>query len=59
MSNEQLKETWIKCQEEMPQEKIQAWIERIPEHIEAIIKCDGDNLYQEGRKKGQANQRIR
>jgi hypothetical protein len=42
----------------MPQEKIQDWIKRIPEHIEAIIAYDGDNLYQEGRKKGQSKQRI-
>jgi len=57
-SNEQLKKAWIKCWQEMPQEKIQDWIKRIPEHIEAIIACDGDNLYQEGRKKGQSKQRI-
>jgi hypothetical protein len=36
----------------MPQELIQAWIERIPVHIEEIINCEGDNLYNEGRKKG-------
>jgi len=36
----------------MPQEKIQAWIEMLPDHIKAIINCNGDNLYKEGRKKG-------
>jgi trehalose-6-phosphate synthase len=51
-SNEQLKKAWIKCWREMLQEKIQDWIKRILDHIEAIIACDGDNLYQEGRKKG-------
>ena len=37
----------------MPQERIQAWIERIPRHIEEVITCEGNNLYQEGRRKGQ------
>jgi DDE superfamily endonuclease len=54
----QLKEDWIKCWKDMPQEKIQAWIERIPVHIQEIIACDGNNLYQEGRKKGQEKLRI-
>jgi trehalose-6-phosphate synthase len=53
-SNEQLKKEWIKCWKEIPQEKIQAWIERIPEHIKEIIACNGDNLYKKGRKKGQS-----
>lgn len=51
-SNKALKEAWIKCWQDLPQEKIQAWIKRLPEHIEAIIKCEGDNLYKEGRNKG-------
>ena len=34
---------------ELPQDKIQAWIERIPEHIERIIACEGGNEYKEGR----------
>jgi hypothetical protein len=57
-SKEQLKKDWIKCWEGLPQEKIQAWIERIPIHIQEIIDCEGDNLYKEGRKKGQSKQRI-
>jgi hypothetical protein len=32
----------------MPQEKIQAWIKRIPIYIQEVIKCDGNNLYKEG-----------
>ena len=51
-SAKELKVAWIKCQEDMPQEKIQAWIEMLPDHIKAIINCNGDNLYKEGRKKG-------
>ena len=57
-SNAQLKEAWIKCWNDMPQELIQAWIDRIPVHIEEIIACKGNNLYKEGRKKGQEKKRI-
>jgi hypothetical protein len=35
----------------MLQEKIQAWIERIPVHFQEIIACNSNNLYQESRKK--------
>jgi transposase len=45
-------------QEDMPQEVIQAWIERIPEHIKEVIDQEGNNLYKEGRKKGQEKRRI-
>jgi hypothetical protein len=44
--------------EDMPQEKIQAWIERILVHIQEIIACNGNNLYKEGRKKGQEKKQI-
>jgi hypothetical protein len=42
----------------MPQELIQAWIDRIPAHIKEIIACNGNNLYKESRKKGQEKKRI-
>ena len=57
-SNKKLKEEQIKCWKDMLQKTIQAWIERIPEHIEEIIAQDGNNLYKEGRKKGQEKRRI-
>jgi hypothetical protein len=57
-SQKELKEDWIKYWREMPQEKIQAWIERIPVHIKEIINLKGDNRYKEGRKKGQQKKRI-
>ena len=57
-SNAELKRAWIKCWEELPQEKIRAWIDRIPVHIEEIIACEGNNLYQEGRRKGEEKKRI-
>ena len=57
-SNKKLKTEWIKRQKNMPQETIQAWIERIPEQIEEVIVQEGNNLYKEGRKKGQQKRRI-
>ena len=57
-SEKKLGEVWIKCWEDMPQELIQAWINRIPNHIEEIIACEGNNLYKEGRKRGQEKKRI-
>jgi hypothetical protein len=56
--NAQLKEAWIKCWNNMPQELIQAWINRILVYIKEIIACKGNNLYKEGRKKGQEKKRI-
>ena len=57
-SEKELKEVRIKCWKEMPQEKVQAWIQRVYEHVQEVIKCNGDNLYKEGRKKGQSKQRV-
>ena len=37
----------------MPQEVIQAWIKRIMDHVQEVIRLEGDNEYKEGRKKGQ------
>lgn len=41
---------WEECWENLPQEKIQAWIERIPDHIEQVIALQGGNNYKEGRR---------
>ena len=57
-SNEKLKTEWIKIGKNLPQETIQAWIERIPVHIKEVIAQDGNNLYKEGRKEGQEKRRI-
>ena len=44
---------WEVCWNEiLTQERIQAWIERIVEHVQQVIKCEGGNEYKEGRKKG-------
>lgn len=42
---------WVRTWEEMPQSRIQAWIERIPHHIQEVIRLEGGNNYIEGRKK--------
>jgi hypothetical protein len=41
---------WQAAWEELPLEAIQAWIERLPRHIEEIIKLEGGNEYKEGRR---------
>lgn len=41
---------WEKAWRDLPQEQIRAWIERIPYHIEQIIKLEGGNEYDEGRR---------
>jgi len=40
---------WEKCWQDLPQHQIQAWIERIPYHIQEVLQVGGDNNYQEGR----------
>ena len=40
---------WNQCWKELEQERIRAWIERIPHHIEQIIELEGGNEYKEGR----------
>ena len=42
-----------KCQEDLPQSKIQEQITAIPDHVKAIIRLEGGNEYKEGRKKGE------
>ncbi|EOA82794.1 uncharacterized protein SETTUDRAFT_56772, partial [Exserohilum turcica Et28A] len=40
---------WLNCWRDLPQAKIQAWIERILIHIPKIIELQGGNEYIEGR----------
>ena len=55
----ELKEAQIKCWEEtLTQEKIQAWIERVIDHVQEVIRLEGGNEYKEGRKKGQEKRRV-
>ena len=51
-SNKDLEKEWIRCWIDLPQTKIQAWIERIIIHIQEVIRLDGGNEYKEGRLKG-------
>ena len=57
-SLKQMKSDWERCCEELPQEKIQAWIERIPIHIKEVIRLGGGNEYREGRLKGKEKLRV-
>jgi transposase len=53
-----LKKEWQECWENLSQEKIQAWIERIPLHIQRIIELEGGNEYKEGRNIGKQRKRV-
>ncbi|EEA19298.1 conserved hypothetical protein [Talaromyces marneffei ATCC 18224] len=52
-------EAWQKAWERLPQHRIQAWIERIPFHIQEIIRLEGGNEYPEGRPQGDVRSRCR
>jgi len=49
-SRKEMEQAWLRTWEELPQDQIQRWIERIPVHIEEIIRLGGGNGYEEGRK---------
>ena len=49
-SKRQMEKAWYKAWDDLPQSSIQAWIERIPHHIQEIIRLKGGNEYEEGRK---------
>jgi hypothetical protein len=40
---------WLQAWKDLPQEKIQQWIERIPRQIQEIIRLEGGNEYKEER----------
>lgn len=50
-----IEERWKKTWKELPQEKIQGWIERIPQHLRIIRFLKGDNKYKEGRVDGRTD----
>ncbi|CAI0645621.1 unnamed protein product [Colletotrichum noveboracense] len=43
---------WEACWKELKPERFQPWIERIPRHIQEIIRLEGGNEYKEGRNAG-------
>ena len=45
-----MEKAWLQAWADLPQAKIQSWIERIPRHIQEIIHLKGGNEYPEGRK---------
>ena len=48
-SRREAEKAWLKAWEELPQEKIREWIQRIIYHIQEVIRCEGGNDYKEGR----------
>lgn len=44
---------WKAAWEALSQDRIRAWIERIPFHVQEVIRLEGGNEYQEGREKVQ------
>ena len=56
--DEELQAAQVKYQEELLQQRIQAWIKRIIEYIKQVILLEGGNHYKEGRLKGQLKQRV-
>jgi hypothetical protein len=51
------KQQWLNAWEELPQWRIQAWIERIPRYIQEVIKDKGGNDYREGAAERRRTQR--
>ena len=47
-SRKSAEEKWKQAWEDLEQWRIQRWIERIPYHIQEVIRCEGGNEYQEG-----------
>ena len=41
---------WTKCWEEVPQEILQRYVDRVREHMKRVIECEGGNEYEEGLK---------
>jgi len=57
-----MEKAWKQAWSDLPQSQIQAWIERIPRHIEEIIRLKRGNEYPEGRKafkRDQAGTRLK
>jgi len=61
-ARKEMEKAWHRAWKDLPQDKIRAWIERIPIHIQEIIRLEGGNEYPEGRKafkRDQKGQRIK
>ena len=51
-TRKEAEKAWIKYWKDLSQQRIQAWIERIPRHIQEVIRLRGGNEYREGREGG-------
>ena len=47
-SRGEAEKAWVAAWEELQQERIQRWIERIMRHIKEVIRLEGGNEYREG-----------
>src|SRR5271170_6656925 len=47
-TRKEMVKAWRQSWKDLPQEQIQKWIKAIPEHIKAVIRCEGGNEYPEG-----------
>jgi len=43
-------QVWGAAWKELPQEKIQYWIESIPVHVQKVIELKGGNEYKKGKE---------
>jgi hypothetical protein len=50
-SKSQAEIVWKEAWDDLEQLRIQRWIERIPYHIQEVIRLEGDNEYAEGKSK--------
>jgi transposase len=57
-SKKKLTIDWVDCWDNMEQERIQAWIERIPIHIHEVIRLEGGNEYKESRGRRRNPERV-
>lgn len=58
----EMEKIWYGAWKDLPQEKIQQWIQAIPDHIQEVIRLEGGNEYKEGLKsfkRSWAGQRVK
>jgi hypothetical protein len=58
-SGKEAEAVWRKEWQDFEQSRLQAFVERIPWHIQQVIRCKGGNEYIEGRDKRAAREFLR
>jgi hypothetical protein len=48
-SMKKLTKYWVDCWDNMDQARIKAWIERLPIHIQEVLRLEGGNEYKESK----------